>query len=89
MPIITIILSGWTNSRERGSSQQETERGRNVPPGLTKTILKFSSPKVCAGSSSKQGEAGTRPEDQIKLLVHRPREVSQYQKIIPGGVPRH
>ena len=40
MPIITIILSGWTNSRERGSSQQETERGRNVPPGLNERFFR-------------------------------------------------
>ena len=35
-----IITPGWTNSRERGSSQQETERGRNVPPGLNERFFR-------------------------------------------------
>ena len=50
---------------------------------------KFPSLQVCAGSPSKQGETGARPEDQIQLLVHRPREMSQHQKIIPRGFPRY
>ena len=52
-------------------------------------FLKFASLQVCAGSPSKQGQTGARPQDQIQLLVHRPREMSQYQKIIPRCFPRY
>ena len=56
---------------------------------LKQYFLKFPSLQVCAGSPSKQGQTGARPQDQIQLLVHRPREMSQYQKIIPCGFPRY
>ena len=56
---------------------------------MNEPIFEMSSTYVCAGSSSKQGEAGARPQDQIKLLVHRPGEMSQHQKIIPRGLPRN
>ena len=52
-------------------------------------IQKFPSIRVCAGSSSKQGEAGARPQDQVQLALHRQGEVPLRQEELPRRLTRH
>ena len=44
---------------------------------------------ILAGPAAAEGKAGARPQDQVQLAVHRQREVSLHEEVLPCRLPRH
>ena len=54
---------------------------------ITDFLIDFLS--ILAGSAAAEGKAGARPQDQVQLAVHRQREVSLHEEVLPCRLPRH